>query len=133
MGLMRDNDSLIGQHLGKYRIQAELGRGGMGVVYRGYDPVLDRPVAIKVLPLQLTYDGQFVQRFHQEAVLAARLHHPGIVPIYDVGEQNGIHYIVMQFLEGMTLEAWLQRQGPLAPAHARPILPTRWTTRTVVE
>jgi hypothetical protein len=122
MGKMRDSDSLIGQYLGKYQIKAELGRGGMGVVYRGYDPLLDRPVAIKVLPPQLTYDGQFVQRFHQEAVLAARLHHPGIVPIYDVGEQNGIHYIVMLFLEGMTLEGWLQRQGPLAPAQARPIL-----------
>jgi hypothetical protein len=119
---MSANDSLIGQHLGKYQIQAELGRGGMGVVYRGYDPVLSRPVAIKVLPPQLTYDIQFVQRFHQEAVLAARLRHPGIVPIHDVGEQNGIHYIVMQFLDGMTLEGWLERQGPLAPAHARPVL-----------
>jgi hypothetical protein len=119
---MSANDSLVGQSLGKYRIQAELGRGGMGVVYRGYDPALGRPVAIKVLPLPLTYDAQFVQRFHQEAVLAARLHHPGIVPIHDVGEQGGIHYIVMQFLEGMPLEDWLQRQGPLAPADIRPIL-----------
>jgi hypothetical protein len=119
---MSANDSLVGRSLGKYRIQAELGRGGMGVVYRGYDPALGRPVAIKVLPLQLTYDAQFVQRFHQEAVLAARLHHPGIVPIHDVGEQGGIHYIVMQFLEGMPLEDWLQRQGPLAPAAVRPIL-----------
>jgi predicted Ser/Thr protein kinase len=116
------NDSLIGQSLGKYQIRAELGRGGMGVVYRGYDPGLGRPVAIKVLPPQLTYDAQFVQRFHQEAVLAARLHHPGIVPIHDVGEQGGMHYIVMQYLEGQTLEDWLERQGPLAPQQARPIL-----------
>jgi uncharacterized protein YraI len=115
-------ESLVGHKLGKYLVQSEIGRGGMGVVYRGYDPALDRLVAIKVLPPALLNDAQFVQRFHQEAVLAARLQHPGIVPIHDVGEQAGIHYIVMQYLEGTTLEDWLARQGPLAPAQAKPIL-----------
>ena len=67
----------------------------MGVVYRGYDAMLKRDVAIKVLPPQLTPDAQFVKRFEQEAVLAANLHHPNIVTIYDVGKQEGVQHIVM--------------------------------------
>lgn len=115
-------DSLVGHTLGKYRIEAEIGRGGMGIVYRGYDPELRRPVAIKVLPMELTYDGQFVGRFRQEAILAASLRHPGIVTIHDVGQQGGVHYIVMEYLEGETLEAWLRRQGPLSAAQASRIV-----------
>jgi serine/threonine-protein kinase len=115
-------DTLVGQHLGKYEIQSELGRGGMGVVYRGYDAALRRSVAIKVLPTQLTYDAQFVQRFQQEAILAASLRHPNIVTIYDVGQQAGIYYIVMEYLEGATLEALLTRQGPMPAAQAGRIL-----------
>lgn len=100
-----------GQMLGKYRLEAEIGRGGMGVVYRAYDPALKRRVAIKVLPPQLTYDAQFVARFAQEAILAAQLRHPGIVTIHDVGEQGGAHFIVMEYLEGETLEAWARCRG----------------------
>jgi serine/threonine-protein kinase len=103
----------VGQRLGKYEIQAELGRGGMGIVYRGYDAALRRPVAIKVLPPQLTYDAQFVQRFQQEAILAANLRHPNIVTIYDVGQEGDVYYIVMEYLEGITLEALLARQGSM--------------------
>ncbi len=111
-----------GHTLGKYRIEAEIGRGGMGVVYRGYDPALRRSVAIKVLPPQMTYDAQFVGRFRQEAVMAASLRHPGIVTIHDVGQQGETHYIVMEYLEGETLEGWLRRQGPLSVAQASRIV-----------
>jgi serine/threonine-protein kinase len=111
-------DSSIGQQLGKYLIQAEIGRGGMGIVYRGYDPALQRDVAIKVLPPQLTLDREFVQRFHQEAVMAASLHHPNIIAIYDVGEQDGIHYIVMEHLAGVSLDRWIVEQGAISLAQA---------------
>jgi eukaryotic-like serine/threonine-protein kinase len=114
---------MIGQRLGgKYEIKAELGRGGMGVVYLGYDLMLRREVAVKVLPREFTYDAEFVQRFRQEAILAAGLHHPGIVTIHDVGEQDGIHYIVMQFLEGVTLDQWLMSHGQMSLAQAYHIL-----------
>ena len=108
------NSSLLGATLaGKYEIQTEIGRGGMGIVYRGYDVMLRRAVAVKVLPLEYTYDQQFVDRFRQEAVTAAGLHHTGIVTIYDVGQQGQWHYIVMQLLDGMTLDQWLLKAGPL--------------------
>ncbi len=116
-------DTLIGQQLaGKYTIQSEIGRGGMGVVYLGYDTMLQRRVAIKVLPPELTYDWQFVTRFRQEAVIAAGLHHPGIVTIHDVGEQNQLHYIVMQFLEGVTLDQWLTHHGSMPLAQTQHVV-----------
>ncbi len=104
---------MTGHYLGKYEIQTEIGRGGMGIVYKGFDTVLQRPVAVKVLPPALAVDQEFVQRFRREAILAARLHHPHIVIVHDVGEQNGIHYIVMDYLQGQTLDRWMQQQGPL--------------------
>ena len=98
----------------KYEIQAEIGRGGMGIVYRGYDVMLHRAVAVKVLPLEYTYDRQFVDRFRQEAITAAGLHHSAIVTIHDVGQQGPWHYIVMQYLDGQTLEQWLLNHGSMA-------------------
>lgn len=103
------NGSLVGKRLGKYEVQAEIGRGGMGIVYRGFDPMLQRPVAIKVLPPQLAMDPGFVRRFQREAVMAAQLKHPNIVTIHDVGEHEEINFIVMEFLEGATLDRWLER------------------------
>lgn len=109
--------SLVGQRLSeRYEIQALVGQGGMGIVYRGYDVVLQRTVAIKVLPQEFTYDRRFVERFRQEAVTAAGLHHANIVTIHDVGEHNGVYFIVMQFLEGVTLDQWLASQGALSLA-----------------
>lgn len=103
-------DALIGKRLGgKYEIQAEIGRGGMGVVYRGYDVALQRPVAVKVLPASMSFDREFVQRFQREAVLAARLVHPHIVTIHDIGTDGDLHYIVMEYLRGETLDQWLQQ------------------------
>lgn len=105
---------LIGQRLAnKYDIQGEIGRGGMGIVYRAFDLMLERPVAVKILPIEMTFDQQFVARFRKEAVTAASLHHANIVTIHDVGQQERIHYIVMQLLDGRTLDQWLGHWGPM--------------------
>jgi serine/threonine protein kinase len=100
--------------LGKYEILEEIGRGGFAVVYKARDTTLNRVVALKVLHPQLTTDPKFVQRFHQEAQTAARLHHPHIVTIHDVGEETGQHYLAMAFLPGRTLDERLSAtKGPL--------------------
>ena len=110
-------DSLLGHRLGgKYELLSEIGRGGMGIVYRAQDQNLRRMVAVKVLAPQLAVDPVFVQRFEQEAIAAANLHHPNIVTIHDVGKDKipewpgqAVHYIVMEYVEGITLEDWLRR------------------------
>src|SRR5215467_8149458 len=97
-------DPLIGTTLGKYRILAPLGQGGMARVYRAHQENLDREVAIKVLPPWYAADRNFVERFNQEARLVARLSHPNIVTIHDFSEQDGHLYIVMQLVDGGTLK-----------------------------
>jgi serine/threonine-protein kinase len=109
---------MIGSTLGNYQITQELGRGGMAVVYRAYQPSLNRHVAIKVLPPQLTFDQRFVERFQREAKAAARLRHPNIVVIHDVGDQDGIYYIVMEYLEGRTLKQIIEEEGSLSTERA---------------
>jgi hypothetical protein len=108
--------NLVGKTLGSYQILEEVGRGGMAVVYRAYQSSLNREVAIKVLPPHFTFDQQFVARFHREARAAAGLRHPNIVVIYDVGEQGGLYYIVMQYLPGQTIRQLVKQEGPLPPA-----------------
>jgi len=88
------------RRLGRYDVLGELGRGAMGVVYRGYAPQLGRPVAIKSIIAGENASNHAVQRFHNEAILAARLRHPNIVSIFDSGEDKGLHYFVMEFVEG---------------------------------
>jgi formylglycine-generating enzyme required for sulfatase activity/predicted Ser/Thr protein kinase len=92
------------KRLGKYEIIEGIGRGGFAVVYKARDTELDRIVALKVLHPQHTIDPKFIQRFRQEAQTAARLHHPHIVTIHEVGEEAGQHYIAMAFLPGRTLD-----------------------------
>lgn len=109
-------NTLLGQRLGgKYELQAELGRGGMGIVYRAHDTMLHRTVAVKVLTPQLAADPTFVERFRHEAIAAANLRHPHIATVYDVGQDlvqgDTVHYLVMEFIEGQTLDRVLQRQG----------------------
>jgi serine/threonine protein kinase len=113
---------LSGKIIGNYQIVDELGRGGMAVVYRAYQPSLNRYVAIKVLPPQLGFDQQFVKRFQREARAAAGLRHPNIVVIHDVGEQDGVYYIVMEYLEGYTLRQSIEEEGPLHLARAAHIV-----------
>lgn len=114
--------SLTGQTLGKYHILAEIGRGGMGTVYKAHDTVLDRVVAIKVLAPHLAGNEEFVQRFLHEARSAGRLDHPHIVTIHDVAQVAGYSFIVMKYLEGRSLAEILRREGPLAPERTVRIL-----------
>src|SRR5262249_5714577 len=101
---------ITGSRLGPYEIQSALGAGGMGEVYKARDTRLDRIVAIKVLPASLGSDPQFRERFDREARAISQLDHPHICALYDVGEQDGTPFLVMQYLEGETLEARLKRR-----------------------
>lgn len=96
-------DDLMAMPLGDYRLVREIGRGGMGVVYEAQQLSLGRRVALKVLPFAATLDPRQLQRFKHEAQAAACLHHPHIVPVYAVGQERGVHYYVMQYIEGQTL------------------------------
>jgi len=98
--------------LGPYEIISPIGAGGMGEVYRAKDTRLDRIVAIKVLPEDLSSNPQLRERFEREARAISSLCHPHICALYDVGQQNGIDYLVMEYLEGETLAARLKK-GPL--------------------
>lgn len=92
------------EKIGRYEIKEELGRGGMATVYRGYDPRFEREVAIKFLPPELVHaDTQFKVRFEREAKIIAKLEHPAIVPVYDVGEENNQPYFVMRYMGGGSL------------------------------
>jgi serine/threonine protein kinase len=113
---------LVGRRLGQYQIVQEIGRGGMAVVYRAYQPALERYVAIKVLPRELTFDPEFVARFLREAKAAARLNHPNIVTIHDVGQVDGTYFIVMEYVEGPSLTQLLEQRGTLSPEQATRII-----------
>src|SRR3989454_6421299 len=97
--------------LGRYPIEAELGRGAMGVVYRSTHPRLEIPVAIKVLSDQYSSDPSFRQRFHREAATVAALNHPGIVRVYDFDEDGPVLFIVMEWVDGRSMRSWLDEYG----------------------
>src|SRR3954469_17360708 len=101
-----------GTKLGPYEVQSPLGAGGMGEVYRALDTRLDRTVAIKILPSHLAENSEARQRFEREARAISSLNHPNICTLYDVGHQDGVHFLVMECLEGETLGERL-RKGPL--------------------
>ena len=101
---------------GRYQIIGELGRGGMGIVYKVQDTVLDRIVAFKVLPQALTENPEAINNFMREAQAAAKLNHPNIVTVYDTGEQHGRYYIAMEYVEGTTLKEILRRRGAISPS-----------------
>src|SRR6266436_5489890 len=103
-----------GTKLGPYEIQSPLGAGGMGEVYRARDTRLDRDVAIKVLPTNLSSDASLKQRLEREAKAVSKLSHPHICTLHDIGHQDGVDFLVMEYLEGETLEQRLTR-GPLPP------------------
>lgn len=106
-----------GQHLGPYQILALLGSGGMGEVYRASDARLGRDVAVKVLPAEFACDQAAIERFRREARLASTISHPHVCAIYDTGEHGGLLYIVMELLEGQTLQKMIEA-APISQARA---------------
>jgi ABC-type branched-subunit amino acid transport system substrate-binding protein/DNA-binding beta-propeller fold protein YncE len=105
-----------------YRVEALIGRGGMGVVYRATDLSLERPVALKLVAPELAEDERFRARFLREPRLAASLDHPHVIPIYEAGEHDGQLYLAMRFVEGSDLRTILAREGKLPPERAMAVL-----------
>ncbi len=110
-------DPLLGRTIDGYRIEEIIGRGGMGIVYRAMQLSLARPVAIKVLPEEVTENKQFLDRFEREVDILARMSHPNIVTVFERGNVDGRSYIVMEFVRGSSLRE-VMRNGPVPPAEA---------------
>jgi len=110
------------ERLGDFRLIREIGRGGMGVVFEAEQESLGRRVAVKVLPRQVLLDEKHLKRFEREARIAANLHHTNIVEVFGVGEQDGFHYYVMQYIRGAGLDAIISRLAKLVhnPASDQP-------------
>ncbi|MFC7320397.1 Stk1 family PASTA domain-containing Ser/Thr kinase [Halobacillus campisalis] len=106
----------------RYQVKDTIGGGGMANVYLAHDNILDREVAIKVLRLEYGNDEEFIARFHREAHSATSLSHPNIVNIYDVGEEDEIYYMVMEYVDGMTLKQYIQQKSPVDVADAIDIM-----------
>ncbi|SEN61081.1 serine/threonine protein kinase [Amphibacillus marinus] len=98
----------------RYQVKRLIGGGGMANVYLGYDTILEREVAIKALKLEYANDDEFISRFHREAQSATSLSHPNIVSMYDVDDEDGIYFMVMEYVEGMTLKKFIQHYGPIS-------------------
>src|SRR5438445_3556225 len=105
---------------GRYRLDARIGRGGMSTVYRAFDTVLERPVAIKLMDREIAADSDHLERFRREARAVAQLNHPHIVTVIDAGEESspdaghpGSPYIVLEYVDGETLKDLIRREGPL--------------------
>ncbi|MCC9607843.1 protein kinase [Blastopirellula sp. JC732] len=107
-----------GLRLGRYVILDKIGEGGMGQVYKARHSRMDRDVAIKVLPREAMNKANGVERFYQEVQVAARLRHPNIVTAYDADEGEGLHFLVMEYVDGRDLSSIVHREGPLSPAKA---------------
>jgi YVTN family beta-propeller protein len=115
-------DSRIGTEIAGYRVESVLGRGGMGVVYLAEHHRLNRRVALKLLAPDIAEDPKFRERFVRESQLAASLEHPNIIPIYDAGEDGGLLYIAMRYVEGTDLKSLIATGGPVEPGRAMWIL-----------
>jgi len=112
----------IGKHFPQLEILECLGRGGMGVVYKARQPRLDRLVALKILAPEKEQDPKFAERFAREAKALARLNHPNIVTVHDFGEADGMFYLLMEYVDGVTLRQLLQTRK-IAPEEALSIVP----------
>src|ERR1700729_1225725 len=109
---------------GRYRLDAQIGRGGMSTVYRAFDTVLERPVAIKLMHREIATDSDQLERFRREARAVAQLNHPHVVSVIDAGEEplgddgeldgaTGTPFIVLEYVDGETLKSVIRREGPL--------------------
>ena len=112
---INDKNSFMDKKIGQYVINELIGKGGMGKVYRGRDTMLNRDVAIKILPTDHAQDSTLAERFFREASTVASLDHQNIITIYNFDVQNDLRYIVMRFVQGETLRDIISRDGPLAP------------------
>lgn len=115
-------DNVRGRTFGDYELLDELGRGGMGVVYQAREPRLERDVALKILPKRLSGRPRLVEQFLREARASAGLSHPGIAPVYAVGEVDDVYYIAMEYVRGRTLAQLVDEAGPLPVERALDIL-----------
>jgi eukaryotic-like serine/threonine-protein kinase len=115
--LLGDPEALIGQHLGRYRVDAVAGVGGMGVVYLACDERLDRKVALKLLPQSMVANEAALRRLEREARSASALNHPNIVTVHEIGEINSTHYVATEFIEGTTLRERMTK-GSISPNEA---------------
>ena len=110
------------EKIGHYKIVSELGRGGMGVVYKGYEESLNRHVAIKVLGDHLSGDEQFLTRFMREARAAAGLSHPNVIPIFYIGNDDGLQYFAMEFVNGRSVQTMIRSEGRIGNPRAAQII-----------
>ena len=106
-------DSLIGSRIGDCRIEEKIGQGSMGCVYKGYHLKLDIPVAVKILQA-VTYIPDAKERFLREARISTRIHHPNIVDVIDIGSQGGIHFIIMEYIQGDNLLTVIKKKGRIS-------------------
>ena len=110
---------MIGRVLeGRYVLESLIGSGGMADVYRANDTILERAVAVKILHAEFELDTEFISRFHREAKAAARISHPNIIGVYDVGVAEGKHFIVMEYVPGVTLKEKIRNEGIISPQEA---------------
>src|SRR3954452_17224576 len=107
---------------GRYRIEEEIPRGGMGIIYRATHLTLDLPRAVKLITPQFARDRRYLERFRVEATAAARVEHPNVVTVQDFGEGDGAPYLVMPFVEGVDLQRMVEREGAMEPATALRLL-----------
>jgi serine/threonine protein kinase len=112
------HDPRIGTVIGGYRIEAGIGRGGMGVVYRAEQLRLGRRVALKLIAPELAEDPEFRERFERESRIAASIEHPNVIPVHEAGESDGVLFIVMRYVDGTDLRALLRDYGRLEPSRA---------------
>jgi len=112
----------VGSQIAGYRLEEQIGRGGMAVVYRAYDARLDRRVALKILAPGLALDDGFRHRFIRESRAAAAVDHPNIIPVFEAGEASGVLFIAMRFVQGRDVRTLIDRTGPLPPARAGDII-----------
>ena len=112
---------MIGRQIANYRVDAKLGEGGMGVVYRAIDVTLDRPVALKLLSTDLARDPDLIERFRAEAKAQANLNHTNIATLYSFLQVEGTSLIVMEYVDGETFDQMIRRRGPIPHEESVPL------------